>query len=177
MRIEFAVLLLVLLMAGALLFGCVTPSGNATPTPTPEVTPAANETPAEVAPFAAREGLSGARSGVIWLRADAVLSGVQGACDADGKSAVWEYSFDSLAAGQGYVVSVPGGARSLRDAPYSFRQALPSEWADSTAAAAACDMGSGDFSLEMRGGSPVWTVISGGTVCEVNATSGQRIGG
>jgi hypothetical protein len=174
MRAEF--IALVAVFVGALLFGCVAPPGNATPTPAPEVTPAANETPAEVAPFAAREGLAEARAGIAWLRADAELSGVQGTCDGDGKSVEWQYSFDSRAAGQGYVVSAPGGARSMRDAAYSFRQALGEQWADSTQAASACGTGAGDFSLEMRDGSPVWTVISGSTVCEVNASSGERMG-
>ena len=179
MKVESLALVLAISL---LLFGCITPNpplpgATPTPQPSPLITPAPNETPGELAPFAAREGLAAAREGVTWLRPDAELVGVQGSCEGEGKSPSWQYSFDSRAAGIGYVVSVPGAAESMRDVTFSFSQPLGEQWADSTRAASACGAGAGDFSLEVRDGTPVWTIISGSTFCEVNATSGQRLAG
>jgi hypothetical protein len=179
MKVEYLVAALV--CAIILLAGCITPPpGNVTETPTPEIgpSPEINETPQpEVQPFAAKEKLVDARAGITWLRPDAELVGVQGSCEGDGKSVQWAYQFDSIAAGTGYMITIPGGAASYRETAFSFRRPLGGQFVDSTQAASACGTGSGEFSLEVVGGTPVWTVISGSTVCEVNATSGQRIAG
>ena len=175
-------LLLALICACVIFSGCcITPpqpptGGSPTPEITPTETPLENETP-EMAPFSASEGRTAAAGGITWLRGDAQLVGVQGACGGDGKAPQWDYHFDSVAAGRGYVVSVPGGAASMRDATFSFSQPLGGQWVDSTQAASACRMSDSDCSIEMRDGTPVWTFISGATVCEVNATSGQRMEG
>jgi len=166
-----------------LIFGCICgsppPVPIATPTPGPDATPEVSPDgpQEEIAPFPAKDGLTAARAGITWLRPDAELVGVQGSCEGEGKSSNWQYSFDSRAAGIGYVVNVPGGADSMRDLAFSFSQPLGEQWVDSTQAASACGTGAGDFSLEIRDGTPIWTLISGSTVCEVNATSGQRMEG
>lgn len=150
-------------------------------TPTPEVsptgTPEGGETPQEMAPFTASEGVTAAAAGITWLRRDAQLVGIQGSCGGDGKAPQWDYNFDSVAAGRGYVVSVPGGAATMRETTFSFNRGLGTSWIDSSQAASVCGLGESECSLEMSEGTPVWTLVSGSSICMVNATSGQRMEG
>lgn len=174
-------LALVLVCAIIIFAGCCgvqppLPPAGGSPTPGPGETPAANETP-EMAPFTASEGRTAATEGITWLRSDAQLVGITGDCGRDGKAGQWDYYFDSVAAGRGYSVSIPGGAASMRETRFSFRGPLGTAWVDSSQAASVCGFDADECSLEAMDGTPVWTLISGSSICEVNATSGQRMEG
>jgi len=169
-------LLLFALLASFLLLGCIQPGGEARKETgegrgIPSQTEAAEK---EVQPFSAHSGLLEAQKAILWYRKDARLVSVQGTAESAGKSTQWIYVFDSPSASKGYVISVPG-SEEIRDRPFSFKQELGDSWVDSTQAASGCNMDSGEFSLEVQDGTPVWTIISGQRVCTVDASSGLVI--
>lgn len=173
---RFLILALVAVSVSLMLSGCIDSGGpggtNATATPTP--TPEALASPA--APQTAKAGVSEALAAVAWLRPDAQLVGVSGECAADGTADSWEYRYDSPAAGKGVAATIPGGPQTARETAFSLRSPLGANWADSPVAVAACGGAPGDCSLEVVDGTPVWTVTTGVDSCDVNATSGQRMG-
>lgn len=180
-----------------LMFGCIssgpsggTPAGNEGPeeTPTPclecQGTPAPGETPPEATPaplreaFSAKEGLGEARAAVAWKRADAELVAVSASCNGAGVCSGWDYTFDSYSSHKSYVATVPGSPQDSRETGFVFSGALGDAWVDSTRASQACGASSGDFSLEETGGKLIWTVVpDGGDACEVDASTGERMGG
>jgi len=181
MKMEYLVLALVcaiIIFAGCCGMQPPLPPTGGSPTPetSPSETPAANETP-QMAPFTASEGRAAAAEGITWLRSDAQLVGISGNCGRDGKADQWDYHFDSLSASRGFVVSVPGGADTMRETRFSFNGPLGTAWVDSSQAASVCGFDADSCSLEPMDGTPVWTLISGSSICEVNATSGQRMEG
>jgi hypothetical protein len=126
-------------------------------------------------PFSAKDGLDDADTAISVIRKNVSLVGITGDCGPDGKSAVWQYSFDSTQTMKGYVVTVPVSESWPRDTSFSTNRALPAQWVDSAAAVSACGHG-GECSLEMSQGKPAWTIISGQDSCQVDAVSGQVTG-
>ncbi len=161
-------LFLAVILGFVLLSGCTLPQipgiggGNATQTQLQE------EVAVETAPFTAHTGLDEAKAAIRPIASDAALISVYGIAEADGKSDQWEYTFDSLQQKKSYTVTIPG--KAIRELPYSFSDALGDNWMDSTAASSQCHS-PGEYSLEMTGGSPVWTVSFERNVCE--ATGGS----
>jgi hypothetical protein len=119
-----------------------------------------------------KAGLENAKKRILAIQPDAVLVGVAGS---GGKSAQWEYQYDSLKGKKGYAVEMPSG--QVRERPYSFRDGLGDSFADSDKAAALCKADSGEFNLEVQDGRSVWTVIAGGEPCLVDAATGTLLGG
>lgn len=126
-------------------------------------------------PFSAKDGLADADGAIAVIKKNASLVGISGDCGPDGKSAEWQYSYDSIDSMKGYVVTVPVSESWPRDTAFSTRRALPAQWVDSTAAVSACGHG-GECSLEASQGKPAWTIISGQDSCQVDAVSGQVMG-
>jgi len=174
--VRILILALVAVSVSLMLSGCIDSGGqggtNATPTPAPTASPLASP----AGPQTAKAGIADALAGVTWLKSDAQLVGVSGDCAADGTADAWEYSLDSASAGKGYAVTVPGGPQTLRETSISLRAPLGDAWIDSAQAVTACGAAAGECSLDMVDGTPTWTVVSNGIQCDVNATSGQKMG-
>lgn len=119
---------------------------------------------AQAEPFPAHAGLDEARAAVAAYAPDATLISVYGVADSDGKSAQWEYTFNSMENRKSYTITVPG--RFVRERPYSFVDPLPVSWPDSTAASSNC-RSPGEYSLEMKDGAAKWAVAFEGDVCEL----------
>lgn len=148
-------LFLAMLLGLALLLGCVSPeTGGGTSQAQEE---------AEREPFSARAGLDEAKSAASSIAPDAALILVYGFAESDGKSAQWEYTFNSMQNRKSYTITIPG--KFVRERPYSFSDSLPSAWPDSAAASSTCHM-PGEYSLEMKDGTATWTVAFEGNVCE-----------
>jgi len=122
--------------------------------------------------YSAKDGLENVKARVHGLRTDAVLVAVNGFCDSEGRSNHWEYYFDSLQGKKEYVVTT---SNIVRERPYSFRAGLGDDWIDSVETSSVCGMPSGEFTLEVVDGTTVWTVISEGRTCSVDALSGRKI--
>lgn len=170
---------LVAVALAVLLSGCIcTPSSkDATTEPTTTIRTTATKPTTPAAPVAALTALGGletAKQRILALRPDAILVGVSGATDQAGESAQWEYQYDSLQGKKGYALDASG---EVRERPYSFRADLGGSWTDSDRVAALCKAESGEFSLEVQDGKPVWTVITDGNTCLVDAATGTVIGG
>jgi hypothetical protein len=164
--------LLVLSLSGCV---CTPPSDGVTPQPTTTLltTITAPDTPVQA--LTAKEGFESANRKVLSLRPDAVFVGVSGSVEGSGGSTQWEYQYDSLKGKKGYAVEASTG--EIRERPYSFRAPLGPSWADSDKAAALCNVETGEFSLEVQDGKPVWTVIAEEKTCVVDAASGTLQGG
>jgi hypothetical protein len=160
-------LFLALVCVGMMMFGCIS---------TPNVTEAGDgaQNASEVNPFTAKEGLSDATTAMHALWGDGYLVSVYSNCDGNGRAMEWQYSFDSPARKKGYVVAVPGDGM-IRDKPFSFSNGLKDQWVDSNAAVTACGK-SGECSLEITDGKPIWTIVSGTEICEVDALNGKVLG-
>jgi hypothetical protein len=121
----------------------------------------------------AKFGLSQARSAVFGVAKDAYLVGVRGSSDKGGLSGQWDYYFDSVLLGRGYIVSYPG--YGMMETSFSYKGLLDDSWVDSPQAAAACGGVSGKFSLESMDGGPFWTVALDERDCVVDALSGKAM--
>jgi hypothetical protein len=160
------------IVLAVILAGCMsTPPNEREKNPTTTI--------ADEAPNAAPEGMMTAKAGIetakariLAIRPDAVLVGVDGSA---GKSTQWEYQYDSFKGKKGYAVEIPSG--QVRERPYSFRDGLGDSFTDSDKAATLCKTDSGEFTLEVQDGKPVWTVIADGEPCRVDAAAGRLLGG
>ncbi|MFA5077463.1 MAG: hypothetical protein WC488_03480, partial [Candidatus Micrarchaeia archaeon] len=160
MRLLLVSVFLIMFLAGCTF---LTPDGkqneSAQPNITINITRDQSFSPQQ--PFSAKDGLQTAEKNIVWFRKDAKLVSVKGASEGAGLALQWDYYFDSLSGSKGYALTVPDPDASIRDMPFSFLAQLDESWMDSPAAASACGMDSAEFSLEVEGGVPVWTLISG----------------
>lgn len=154
-------LFLAILLGFVLLSGCISPGtggGGGT-----NQTQLQEEVEIETEPFSAHTGLDEAKEAVRTYAQDAALISVYGVAESDGKSVQWEYTFNSMQNRKSYTITIPG--KFSRERPYSFTDALPASWPDSTAASSQC-RSPGEYSLEMKDGTATWTVAFEGNVCE-----------
>jgi hypothetical protein len=163
---------LALLVSGCV---CRPPPSDVLPLPPTTVKTTATSPDSPAAPITAKGGLESARRNMAAMRPDAVLVGVSGSVEKSGGSTQWEYQFDSLKGKKGYAVEAPSG--EIMERPYSFRAGLEGSWVDSDEVASLCKADVGEFSLEVQDGKPVWTAITDGGVCLVDAAKGRVVGG